>query len=145
MLKMIVLDSRSRIKNPTRSVVRNPTPPKNLWLRNPGWTSVLKCSTCSAWSIGWTVLKHLDMSAFLNFYSHVFCCKQCQGFVSFSKCYFPQNHLSCCFHSFAETRHERNRSSELHGYTVVGDGDVRGCTSPHFTSSRKIGKTFWRI
>jgi len=34
MQKVIQLDFWSRTKNPTPSVVRNPTPPKNLRLRN---------------------------------------------------------------------------------------------------------------
>jgi len=37
---MIQLDIRSRTKNPTPSVVRIPTPPKNLRLRNPAQTVI---------------------------------------------------------------------------------------------------------
>jgi len=33
---MIQLDIRSRTKNPTPGVVKNPTTAKNLGLRNPG-------------------------------------------------------------------------------------------------------------
>jgi len=51
-LKMIQLDIRSRTKNPTPSVDRNPTPPKNIRprLRNPGLKTVtpLRPSTFSS-------------------------------------------------------------------------------------------------